>query len=77
MKHHDVRSYGVISSSMLYSIRGTFPSPEGFAEIDDFRYMTGGEAANSSVVLSRPGARVKLEGSWPVLTKMASVREPF
>jgi sugar/nucleoside kinase (ribokinase family) len=64
MKHHDVYSYGVISSSTLYSIRGIFPSAEGYAEIDDFRYMTGGEAANSSIVLSRLGVRVKLDGNW-------------
>ena len=64
MKPHAVYAYGVVSSSMLYSIRGTFPSPEGYAEIDDFRHMIGGEAANSSIVLSRLGVRVKLDGNW-------------
>ena len=53
MKPHAVYAYGVVSSSTLYSIRGSFPSPEGYAEIDDFRHMTGGEAANSSIALSR------------------------
>ena len=28
------------------------------------QHMTGGEAANSSIVLSRLGARVKLDGNW-------------
>jgi sugar/nucleoside kinase (ribokinase family) len=64
MKPYDVYSYGVVSSSTLYSIRGPFPAPEGYAEIDDLRHMTGGVAANSSVVLSRLGARVKLDGNW-------------
>ena len=64
MKSYDVYSFGVVSSSTLYSIRGTFPAPEGYAEIDDIRHMTGGEAANSSIVLSRLGAQVKLDGSW-------------
>jgi sugar/nucleoside kinase (ribokinase family) len=64
MKPHDVFSYGVISSSTLYRIHGAFPSPEGYAEIDDFRYMTGGEATNSSIVLSRLGVPVKLDGNW-------------
>lgn len=64
MKSHDVYSYGVVSSSALYSIRGAFPKPEGYAEIDDVRYMTGGEAANSSIVLSRLGVQVKLGGNW-------------
>ena len=57
-------AYGVVSSSTLYGIQGTFPAPEGYAEINDVRYMTGGEAANSSIVLSRLGARVKLDGNW-------------
>jgi sugar/nucleoside kinase (ribokinase family) len=64
MKLFDVYSYGVVSSSTLYSISGEFPAPEGYAEINDVRHMTGGEAANSSIVLSRLGARVKLDGNW-------------
>lgn len=64
MKSHAVYAYGVVSSSMLYSIHGTFPAPEGYAEIDDSRTMVGGEAANSSIVLSRLGVRVKLDGNW-------------
>jgi sugar/nucleoside kinase (ribokinase family) len=64
MNSHDVYSYGVVSSSTLYSILGEFPGSEGYAEIDDVRYMTGGEATNSSVVLSRLGVQVKLDGNW-------------
>ena len=64
MKPHAVYAYGVVSSSLLYSIRGTFPAPEGYAEIEDVRQMTGGEAANSSIVLSRLGVQVKLDGNW-------------
>jgi sugar/nucleoside kinase (ribokinase family) len=64
MKPHAVYAYGVVSSSTLYRIRGAFPSREGYAEIADFRHMTGGEAANSSIVLSRLGVRVKLDGNW-------------
>ena len=64
MNPHDVYSFGVVSSSTLYSIRGKFPAPEGYAEIEDVQHMTGGEAANSSVVLSRLGAKVKLDGNW-------------
>jgi len=64
MKAHDVYSYGVVSSSTLYSLRGAFPDPEGYGEIEDVRHMTGGEAANSSIVLSRLGAQVKIDGNW-------------
>lgn len=63
-KSHAVYAYGVISSSTVYSLRDSFPSAEGYAEIDDVRHMTGGEAANSSIVLSRLGVRVKLDGNW-------------
>lgn len=60
----DVYSYGVVSSSTLYQFKGDFPTPDGYAEIDDVQYMVGGEAANSSIVLARLGARVKLDGNW-------------
>ncbi len=63
MKTHDVYSFGVVSASTLYSIRGAFPAPQGYAEIDEVRHMTGGEAANSSIVLARLGASVKLDGN--------------
>jgi len=64
MKPHAVYAYGVISSSTLYSLRGAFPAVEGYAEIDDVLRMTGGEATNSSIVLSRLGVQVKLDGNW-------------
>lgn len=64
MKPCDVYSYGMVSSSTLYGIRDAFPAAEGYAEIDDVQHMTGGEAANSSIVLSRLGATVKLDGNW-------------
>lgn len=64
MSDHDVYAFGVIASSTLYAIKGPFPAPEGYAEIDNVSHMIGGEAANSSIVLSRLGARVKLDGNW-------------
>lgn len=64
MTDHDVYSFGVVASSTHYAIQGPFPAPEGYAEIDSASHMIGGEAANSSLVLSRLGARVKLDGNW-------------
>lgn len=64
MSSYDVYSFGVISSSTLYSIKGGFPAAEGYAEIDNGHHMTGGEATNSSIVLSRLGMQVKLDGNW-------------
>lgn len=60
----DVYSFGVVSSSTLYCLKDAFPAPEGYAEVDDVWHMTGGEAANSSIVLSRLGVRVRLDGNW-------------
>ncbi len=64
MTDHDVYSFGVVASSTHYAIEGAFPAPEGYAEIASVSHMIGGEAANSSIVLSRLGARVKLDGNW-------------
>lgn len=64
MSSHDIYSYGVVSSSSLYRIRDPFPAAEGYAEIVDVGHMVGGEATNSSIVLSRLAAKVKLDGNW-------------
>ena len=64
MKSYDVYSYGVVSSSTLYIVEGAFPDPEGYGEINGVHCMTGGEATNSSIVLSRLGVQVKLDGNW-------------
>ena len=64
MKSYDVYSYGVVSASTLYSIRDSFPAPEGYGEVLSVRHMVGGEATNSAIVLSRLGVGVKLDGSW-------------
>lgn len=60
----DIYSFGVVAPSTLYVFTGAFPDADGYAEIDDVQYMVGGEAANSSIVLARLGASVKLDGNW-------------
>lgn len=64
MRQFDVYAYGVIASSTLHLIRTPFPPADGYAELARTYQMTGGEAANSSIVLSRLGQRVKLDGNW-------------
>ena len=64
MTKFDVYAYGVIASSTLYLLRDSFPSPEGYAEIVRAYSMTGGEALNSAIVLSRLGLQVQLDGNW-------------
>lgn len=60
----DVYSFGVIASSTLYQLNGSFPAAEGYAEIGAVHHMTGGEATNSSICLAALGVRVRLDGSW-------------
>lgn len=66
MQTYDVYAYGVISSSTLHLLSQPFPAPDGYAEIVETHAMTGGEALNSSIVLSRLGAGVSvfLDGNW-------------
>ncbi len=64
MEPFDVYSFGVVSSSTLIRIHGDFPASQGYAELEDIHHMTGGEAANSSMVLARLGVRVRLDGNW-------------
>jgi sugar/nucleoside kinase (ribokinase family) len=60
----DVYAYGVIASSELHLLKMPFPAPDGYAEIAETHFMTGGEALNSAIVLSRLGVRVQLDGNW-------------
>lgn len=64
MPNTDVYAYGVISSSTLHLLRHPFPMPDSYAEIAQTYSMTGGEALNSAIVLSRLGLRVQLDGNW-------------
>jgi sugar/nucleoside kinase (ribokinase family) len=64
MKDFDFYAYGVISSSELHLLSMPFPSPDAYAEITETHFMTGGEALNSAIVLSRLGLRVQLDGNW-------------
>ena len=64
MKSFDVYAYGVIASSELHLLSMPFPPPDGYAEIAESHFMTGGEALNSAIVLSRLGLSVQLDGNW-------------
>jgi sugar/nucleoside kinase (ribokinase family) len=60
----EVYAYGMISSSTLHILKQPFPAPDGYAELDRTYRMTGGEACNSAIVLSRLGVKVLLDGVW-------------
>jgi sugar/nucleoside kinase (ribokinase family) len=61
---YGVYAYGMISSSTLHILKQPFPVPDGYAELDRTYRMTGGEACNSAIVLSRLGVKVLLDGVW-------------
>ena len=61
---YDVFSYGMISTSNLILLENSFPEKDHYAEVRTRFKMTGGEAANSSIVLSKLGIKVKLDGNW-------------
>ena len=60
----DIYAYGVIAASELHLLSMPFPSPDAYAEIAESHFMTGGEALNSAIVLSRLGVSVQLDGNW-------------
>lgn len=60
----NVYSFGMVSSSTLLVLKNAFPEADAYAEFTDKYYMTGGEAANSSIVLSKLGLKVRLDGNW-------------
>jgi len=64
MKAFDVYAYGVIASSELHLLNMPFPLSDNYAEIAESHFMTGGEALNSAIVLSRLGLSVQLDGNW-------------
>lgn len=59
----DVYAFGMIAASTLYVLKGNFPKADTYAELGEEFAMTGGEAANSSVVLAKLGVDVKLQGN--------------
>ena len=63
-EHLDIYAYGMVSSSTLHILKQPFPAPDGYAELERSYRMTGGEACNSAIVLSRLGAKVLLDGVW-------------
>lgn len=66
MKNLDVYAYGMVSTSTLYKLDGKFQYPEAdnYAEFADWYPMTGGEAANSAIVLAKLGVSIRLDGNW-------------
>ncbi len=60
----DVYCFGHVSTGRVYRIRGSYPKPDGYAEVEEILDNYCGEATGTALVLSRLGASVTLEGNW-------------
>ena len=64
MTQNDVYNYGMTLLSTIHLLKGKFPAPDTYQEIQESFVMPGGEAANSAIVLSNLGGRVSLDGCY-------------
>lgn len=60
----DVYLFGMIVWSTLHRLAGTYPSPDGYAEIAESAQVPGGETGNGAMVLSHWGWRTRMDGPW-------------
>ncbi|MGM7684568.1 carbohydrate kinase family protein [Cytobacillus sp. Hm23] len=59
----DVYAFGMMAASTLIKLKDAFPQADAYAELNNSYENMGGEAANSSIVLSKLGIRVKIKGN--------------
>ncbi len=64
MTQSDVYVYGMTVLSTIHLLKGKFPAPDAYQEIQETFVMPGGEAANCAIVLSNLGLRVSLDGCY-------------
>jgi len=60
----DVYCFGHVSTGVILRLKGSFPKPDGYAEVIETLENHAGEATGSALVLARLGASVALEGNW-------------
>ena len=61
---HDVYLYGMTVYSTIHLLEGSYPEADSYAEIRETWNIPGGETANSAVVLSKLGLKVKIDGPF-------------
>jgi len=60
----DVYIYGMTILSTIHRLKGKYPAPNTYQEIQDTFIMPGGEAANCALILSNLGIQVQLDGPY-------------
>jgi sugar/nucleoside kinase (ribokinase family) len=56
--------YGMTILSTIYQLKGKYPAPNTYQEIQKTFVMPGGEAANCALILSKLGVKVQLDGPY-------------
>ncbi len=64
MAQSEVYVYGMTVLSTIHLLKGKFPAPDTYQEIQATFMMPGGEAANCAIVLSNLGVSVSLDGCY-------------
>ncbi len=64
MPQSDVYVYGMTVLSTIHLLKGKFPAPDAYQEIQETFVMPGGEAANCAIVLANLGVQVSLDGCY-------------
>ena len=60
---HDIYLHGQILGTYTFLLRGGFPQPDSYSEIEARYFLPGGETGTAATVLSSLGVRVKMDGT--------------
>jgi sugar/nucleoside kinase (ribokinase family) len=64
MPQFDVYAYGMTVLSTIHLLKGKYPPPDAYQEIQQTYLIPGGEAANAAIVLRNLGVSVQLDGCY-------------
>ena len=58
----DAYLYGMTVLSTIHRLKGPYPPPDSYREIERTMVVPGGETGNAAILLARLGLRVRPEG---------------
>jgi len=64
MANHDIYLYGMITYTTALLLRGGFPAANGYSEVKEKHFFTGGETGGAANVLAGIGCKVKMDGNY-------------
>ena len=60
---NEVYLHGQILGTHSFLLRGEFPQPDSYSEINERYFLPGGETGTAATVLSSLGVQVKMDGT--------------